>query len=250
MTFIYRLRPVGDNTIDELRNEYLWFARPCCFNDRDRDSNISAFISHNEGLQTALRRNLNNVGMTELAQKSQYIGICCFTRSLPKNRKVWSKFPNGLDSVCVVYNKEILKTYFEKIGKYNPFVDVEYIPNPLTLEQENGITYIRETLDESNYILHNVNGELCYDFNHGLDKISKLLLTRISNEYDEQHEVRVFLGGIHIPSYDENLKGYEFFISNESIVSIIIPRRISNNYPEFINTLKSIDTIKDKLIFK
>lgn len=39
MEYIYRFRPINKFTIDELLNQYIWFSRPCEYNDV-ADSNI------------------------------------------------------------------------------------------------------------------------------------------------------------------------------------------------------------------
>lgn len=120
----------------------------------------------------------------------------------------------------------------------------------MILEVDNGITYIKESIDENGYILHNIKGELGHDFNRGLDKITKLLLTRISRDYSIQNEYRIFLGGIHLTRLEKFGNGYKFPISNDAIEHIIVPRRVQNRYKKFIYSLKGIESLKDKLIFK
>lgn len=245
---IFRLRPAGDYTIDELRNEYLWFAKPYMFKDKARDANISAFIRRNEGLEEALSIIYTNSGIIELGNRSKHIGICCFTQQLPKNRAAWKTFPNGLDSIAIAYNEKKLIESFAKVGKPNPLVKVEYVNNPLALEIDNGITYIKESIDENSCILHNVKGALRYDPQHGMDEIMTLLLTRISSDFMAQKEERIFLSGIHLRCNDQD-DGYKFNLSNDCIEIIHVPRRVSNHYSDFIKALSSIKSIQSKLRF-
>lgn len=245
---IFRLRPAVDTTIDELKNEYLWFAKPYMFKDKARDANISAFIQKNEGLEDALSIIYTKNGIIELGDRSKHIGICCFTQQLPKNRNVWKTFPKGLDSIAIAYDEKKLIESFTRIGKPNPFVKVEYVDNPLSLEIDNGITYIKETIDENSFILHNIKGELKYDSQHGMDDIMTLLLSRISSDFNSQDEKRIFLSGIHLRCNDHE-DGYKFSVSNECIDTIFIPRRVVNHHIDFINKLKSIKSIRSKLQF-
>lgn len=245
---IYRLRPAVDNTIDELKNEYLWFAKPYMFKDKARDANISAFIQENEGLEEALSIMYTKSGILELGDRSKHIGICCFTQQLPKNKDAWKAFPNGLDSIAIAYDEKKLIESFIRIGKPDPFVKVEYVENPLALEVDNGITYIKETIDENSYLLHNINGELKYDSQHGTDDIMTLLLSRISSDFINQNEKRIFLSGIHLRC-NEKENGYKHPVLNEWIAEIYIPRRVANRHKEFIKKLKAIKSIQSKLHF-
>lgn len=246
---IYRLRPACETTIDELKNEYLWFSKPCLFKDNTRDANISAFVNKNEGLEQALSRIYTKLGIEEYINRSRHIGICCFTDRLPKNRNNWSLFPNGLNSIAIEYDETKLLNEFQKIGKGNPFIPVEYVYNPLSLEIDNGNTYMRETIDDNSYLLHNIDGEIRYDANHGLQKIMTLLLSRISKEYESQHEIRVFLSGIHLIC-DDSKSGYQMNVSNDCISKIFIPKRVVNRNKNFIESLTAIESIAHKLDFQ
>lgn len=245
---IFRLRPAVDTTIDELKNEYLWFAKPYMFKDKARDANISAFIHKNEGLENALSRIYTKLGIEELGKKSKHIGICCFTEELPKNREAWKPFPNGMNSIAIEYDEDKLIELFQGIGKPNPFVKVEYVDNPLVLEVENGITYVKESIDDNSFVLHNVNGALRYDSLHGMERIFTLLLTRISSGFIGQKEKRIFLSGIHLRCDDQE-DGYKFKVQNDCITAIYIPKRVVNHNPGFIRDLKSIKSLRPKLRF-
>ncbi len=53
MSQVYRLRPSNDQTLDELKNNYLWFSRPSRYKDV-ADSNVVAFTENNESIKKFL----------------------------------------------------------------------------------------------------------------------------------------------------------------------------------------------------
>ena len=53
--FYYRLRPMCDNTLEELQKSYLWFSKRQGFKDK-YDANIGAFLEDTDQIYNSLRQ--------------------------------------------------------------------------------------------------------------------------------------------------------------------------------------------------
>lgn len=127
MSSIYRLRPINNLTIEELKEPYLWFSRPSEYRDSE-DANISAFVNSNEQILESFERIYKD--HKEVASLAAMSGICCFTKSVP-SANTWKKFPKAHNGVLVEYDKEIIENHFiDSRGFGNCFQDVEYSESP------------------------------------------------------------------------------------------------------------------------
>lgn len=210
---------MNERTIDELTTPYLWFSRSSCFNDPN-DANMKAFIDNSNIVKDALKRYLNDQGFNEFIQLMNCTGICCFTKELPtkEEKKI---FPKGYKSICIEYDKEILEQYFLKSSYAieDCFKNVIYAEDPLKI------------IDDGEYHIlasEDINGKR-YDSlltltqnEKEMERLITLLLTRISDNYKDQKEIRIILGGRNIPDFNPSTKGYKVPIPMASIINVFL----------------------------
>jgi hypothetical protein len=237
MNCILRLRPSEDLTIEELQEPYLWFSKPTEYKDVE-DSNIFSFINNNESIKLSFDRIYKD--FTEVANLARLIGICCFTKSIPR-LDLWKEFPKGHNGIFVEYDKEVIESHFVKtFGLGNCFKEVEYSSNPTLFK----------SLDNNN-ILWNKNREGEYfkplkiieQDPRLLDQLFLKMFTRINKNFVNQNEVRIILGGRNIPTKNENIKGYRIRIPTEAIQKIYTH---PNTPKAFIKKLKNLDICVSK----
>ena len=219
MSNVYRLRPSTQRTIEELSENYIWFSRPCEFNDND-DANIVAFAEANENIKQALNRVF--ASYSTFAEQISLYGICCFSKSLPE-LKYWEIFPKGHNGVFIEYYKEKLEAYFiSKYGYGNCFKDVEYLDKHLKIisSTEDGYDVLWEI--HNDYILYkSIMGSITRDAKVMEEFLFKLL-TRINIKYSRQNETRIILGGRNIPDSSPDTKGYKIPVPVDFIKKIYI----------------------------
>lgn len=244
MSSVYRLRPLNTKTIEELKDNYLWFSRPIGFNDIE-DSNVVAFVESNESIRESFDRVFNNY--LEIGKDASFTGICCFTDSLPKINS-WKKFPNGRNGLFIEYDKQVLEDFFVKCyGIGDCFKSVEYIKEPLTLEKHDDYHILWEKESDGNTFY-----ESLWNIEHSpklMDMLFLKLFTQINIKFKEQKESRIIFGGkniVDLKSYD--IKGYKIQIPIESIKRIYIqPNTPQSIIEELKSTLsKSIQIIELK----
>lgn len=240
--YYYRLRPICDTTIDELKNHYLWFSKRCGFRDK-YDANIGAFLDNTDQILNGLERIFTKEGIYEFVHQMDKIGICCFSKSLPL-RKNLNKFPNGKHSICIKYKVELIEDLFRN-GSYamqNPFHDVMYFEKPTIIEGDGKYHILREkTEDGCIYdsvlsIVHNPR-----DF----EKLILMLLTRIDIKFKDQDETRIILGGRNLQGRNTTENGYRIKIPQESIESVFIYAPMIDD--NFLARLKKIPYIANKI---
>lgn len=220
MSNVYRLRPSTQRTIEELTENYIWFSRPCEFNDND-DANIVAFAEANENIKQALNRVF--ASYSTFAEQISLSGICCFSKSLPEFN-VWKKFPGGYSGIFIEYDKEKLEEHFIcRYGIGNCFKDVEYLDNHLKIisSTENGYDVLWTIDVEGGMIYKSLEGCIMRDARE-MEKLIYKLLTRINIKYSRQNETRIILGGRNIPDRSPDTKGYKIPVPVDFIKKIYI----------------------------
>lgn len=211
---IYRLRPVNEQTLDELSKPYLWFSKPTQFKDVE-DANVAMFINKNEIVQEALSQVFTEEGIQELSSKMRHIGICCFTTCIPdKNHK--NQFPKGYKSLVVEFDKKLLSDYFlsSKYAIANCFRPIIYSENALKLEQDGIYHYLYykgDGIEEYKSIK-----ELAIHPRY-TDEFMFFLLTRLKDKFSIQKEERIILSGHNIKEFDEKVTGYKIPIPTKCI---------------------------------
>ena len=238
---IYRLRSTDDNTIDELINSYLWFSKPAGFKD-NQDSNIQAYFDNCDILDGALKESYSDEDRKLLIKKLRNIGICCFTDKLLtySSRK---RFPRGMKSICVEYNKNMLEHHFlySQYALANCFKEVSYYTNP-TMFSKDGDYHIVTQEDENGFWSEPVR--LLINDPKKMDKLLWMMFTRIDKRFQAQREWRIVLAGRNIPSFDDNILGYKVPIPEDAITAI---HTYPNTPQEFIERIKQIEHLSPKL---
>ena len=232
MNKIYRLRPVKKETIEELKDHYLWFSRPTEFKDAE-DSNIFSFINNNESIKESFKRIYREYEKIE--NLSKLIGICCFTKTLPK-LNIWKIFPNGHCGIFIEYDKGIIEQHLIKtIGLGDCFKNVEYLSNPTLFNSYSKHDILWKQDEDGEYYksLREIEKDTKL-----LDELFLKMFTRINDKFYRQNEARIILGGENIPDTNENIKGYKVKIPEKSILNIYIN---SNTSKEFIKSLSALD---------
>lgn len=240
---IYRLRQINDNTINEIATPYLWFSKPSGFKDT-QDSNIQAFFNNCDILKRAIEEILTKDEIAKLYLYLKHIAICCFTDYLPtKNQRM--HFPNGGKSICIEYDKNLLKNFFlnSKYALPDCFKSVGYFSDPTFFEKDGEYHII--TRKNKDYTLSESVKSLLLN-ERSFDKFIWTLLTRIDKKFKNQKELRIVLAGRNIVDTDENIKGYKVSIPSETIKKIHIYESTDLN---FIERLKSDIDIANKLTF-
>lgn len=234
MNSIYRLRPVCDNTLDELSNNYLWFSRPTEFNDTE-DSNIFAFIKKNEAIGNAFNRLFEeHLG---IANQAKLTGICCFTGVLPE-RTLWRKYPKGYNAVFVEFDRNILENHFiQHFGLGDCFKQVEYLDNPTLFSATNEYNILWKKNKE--YELYKTMNSIMRDVRL-LDQLFLKMFTRLNTKYSTQNEHRIILGNSNIPDKSPKLKGYKINIPSNALIKIHTQPKTPK---EFINKIKACTNV-------
>lgn len=244
---IFRVRPCNENTIDELKNGYLWFSRPTSFKYK-YDSNIGAFVTDTEAIKNGVLHVCPNFPFDEYYKKMSYTGICCFTRKLPTNKQM-KHFPycQYAKGIAIEFDKGKLEAFFKEHRKhpiYPCFNKVIYSEAPTKLDTCDEWSILWE--ENENFKKYKTLSGIIHEHPREIDRFVRILLTRLHNRYKYQKEERIILGGCNIPSHNEDTTGYQIPVPNETIVKIYVYPKVSASYRE---KLSSIQTIKDKLVF-
>ena len=154
----------------------------------------------------------------------KHIAICCFTDYLPtKNQRM--HFPNGGKSICIEYDKNLLKNYSKDFTKSDMSIEMlnSYILMSKKVNSNNKKDNIKHILTESSVIIMSIGlNDLLYKITLSNQKIST-----INNIVDEVYndlknllkEINKYSDKICIVGYYESRK-YNYKISeraNESL---------------------------------
>ncbi|MDL2228600.1 hypothetical protein LJC30_06915 [Odoribacter sp. OttesenSCG-928-L07] len=239
---IFRLRPSNDLTIDELKNNYLWFSRPTEYKDQE-DANIIAFAEANENIKDTFNRIFSNY--IDLGEAVSLLGICCFAEHLPKKNE-WKCFPKGHNGIVIEYDRDKLeKHFFDVFYLGDCFKKVEYVSDPIVIKSSTDAGYdVLWEIDENGCCYKSLKGDIERD-TRDMDEFILKLLTRINIKYQIQHEHRIILNHRNIPETVQGLKGYQKQIPIDSILNIYVHPTTPK---KFINDLRSV--ISDNITIK
>lgn len=217
MSSVFRIRPCNKYTIDEIENHYLWFSRRTGFNDPE-DANIGAYLDNNKVLLNAFNRLFTSEEIKVFREEMDCTGICCFTDRNPSDRDK-GHYPGGKRCICIEYDRELLESYFlnSHYAIANCFNVVHYFDSPIIFEQD-GEYHILTKKDEDGCLYESVKELTRTEKN--MDRLIKLLLTRINSKYHFQDELRIILGGRNIPTFDNSVSGYKVPIPKNAIKMI------------------------------
>lgn len=246
--YIYRVRPINEFTLDELKNSYLWFSRPCGFSGDFYDSNIRAFVEDTQAIKNGIELVNPKFPFEEWYNGISKIGICCFTRKHPQ-KSLLKRFPkcyNG-SAICLEYNKRELISFFENHPTHplHPcFHKVSYARNPTRLEMCGDWSVLWDI--HNGYKEFRPLASILYSHPREFDKFIFKLLTRINSKFKKQHEERIIIGGCNIPDLSPDILGYKIKIPESLINRIYIYPNVSS---KFRNELMKIESFKAKINF-
>lgn len=245
---IFRVRPVNENTLDELENCYLWFSKPSGFKGDTNDANIGAFVKDTIAIEQGFKYSRPEFPFVEWYDGLSKTGICCFTSEFPYKSKL--RFFPGCTSgraICIEYDRANLETFFERHRQY-PIVPcfrkVQYAKHPTKIETSDEWSILWEVGD--GYKLYRTIPNILHSHPRDLDELLYKLLTRISSRFKRQKEERIILGAGLITPYDSISEGYKIFLPNEVIKKIYIYPSVSSNDKSVISKIAGL---KDKLVF-
>lgn len=207
MSSIFRLRKSNEATLEELKNEYLWFAKPELFNEED--ANISFFMNNNSTLMNAIDRVFGSSSF--VGENAKHVGICCMSKLLPSVND-WKIYPGGRKGIFVEYDKDAIEEFFKQNMAFgNCIRDVEYHSDPLVFEKDNSYNILWKEGPEGKEF-KSINGVM-YD-DKLRDQLFLKMFTRICDRYEDQKESRIILAGRNIPKGFKDKIGYEIEIPN------------------------------------
>ena len=245
---IYRIRPLNNYSVDELKNSYLWFSRPNGFKGDFNDANIREFVENTKAIKNGINRTFPKFPYNEWYEEMGKIGICCFTISRPSFYGI-SRFPGCKrgKGICIEYNKEVLEDFFNNHNSYplNPcFRQIEYTDKPTRLEMLDDYSILWEKTEYGKW--YRTLPEILHSHPRELDKFLFKLLTRIDKKFKRQKEERIILGGRSIPDLNPDLKGYKIYIPTETINRIYVYPLVPQLWKE---NLQNIEAVKERLVF-
>lgn len=214
---IFRLRPIGKNTLSELEEPYLWFSKPTGFKDVE-DANIAMFIERNDIVKRALSQILTNEGIQELSHKMKHIGICCFTMEIP-TIKAKEKFPKGFHSLVIEFDKTKVSDYFlnSPYAISDCFHPIVYTDNAIKVTK-NGDYHYLYSFGEWGQLYKSIKELMLHP--RYIDQFIFFLLTRLKSKFAVQKEERIILAGHNIKNFDDSILGYKVSIPKGSIKRI------------------------------
>lgn len=243
---IYRVRPVNENTFDELEKSYLWFSKRKGFRGDSNDANIGAFMNDTDAIKRGFKY-LFPQSYKSFFEQIEQTEFCCFTNEMPDDARV-KRFPNCSNGkcICVVYDRKKLEQFFLMHEKIYPcFIPVVYDNNPTRLETDGEWSILWE--EDDNGKLYKTIPGMMYEGPQILDEFIRRLFTRISSKFKNQKEERIVLGGSNIPNYDENKLGCQILIPEEVIKRIIV-------YPNVeeadLRRMYAIPSVKEKMMIQ
>ena len=245
---IFRVRPVNENTHDELVNCYLWFSKPEGFRGDTSDANISAFVTETPAIERGFKYVNPDFPFDKWYKGLSNTGICCFTRELPLKSRL-RKFPGctSANAICIEYDKQKIESFFERHRTY-PIVPcfrkIQYSHYPTKIDSCDEWSILWKIGE--GYKMYRTIPNILYSHPRELDKLIYILLTRISSKFKRQKEERIILGAALAPSDQNSAKGYRIPIDNDMIRHVYIYAGVSHKQ-KFI--ISQIPNIKDKIVF-
>lgn len=247
MDKIYRVRKFNNNTLEEIKNNYLWCSLRSGFKDK-YDANIGAFISNTPALLKGLELKFDKEYISKLIENMNKVGICCFTRELPSQDTI-SHFPNGKSNcVCIEYDKKSIEDHLLNHSQYTiskVFHDVIYACRPTQIDQHGDYQVLIDQDDNGKQYESVLS--ICNDIKD-FDNLIRLLLTRININFNKQKESRIIVGGPNFKFLETDAFGYKIDIPPTSITAIYLysePKDDSEK--KFISELYTNSEIKPLL---
>lgn len=168
--YLFRYRPDNDNTLDEIKNSYIYFSDRDSLNDPfDSSPDLINFISdridgkeyfdfYKKRLPSNIDKNFLEENYTpdqllELTKRNipDYLnafGIACFSMMPYINMTLWANYANNHQGICIQYrsdydkilfkNLQIVK-YYERLDKidFNPIEDEFKIQDVFYMKDQN-----------------------------------------------------------------------------------------------------------------
>lgn len=239
--YLYRVRPVDKNTLDEMINMYLWYSCPSGFNDV-KDANFDNFIKDTNWLLDTLSHFLTVEGVNYIKTESKYSGICCFTKKRPSKNSI-GKFPSGKSSIIIEYHRTLLENHLRNTLLTIPLYEVQYSRNPTAIKiNEDGEIIKTET--GNGY--HSIPISTFVRDLRNLEWIFEKMFTQIDIKHRKQKEIRSIISGKRIPDKCKNTNGYKIPYPADIISKIYVYQKGNS---KFVKSLCKIDEIKDKIEF-
>lgn len=245
--YIYRIRPINSNTLDELKHSYLWFSRPCGFKGDVDDANIGAFVEDTETIKKGLLSLNPEFPFDDWYEEMSHIGICCFTTEIPSAAELFH-FPKCAKGkgICIEYDKTKMKDFFtsqSKIPLPPIFHKIIYDDEPTKIESCDEWSILWEKYDGFK-VYKTIENIFKYSHKREIDKFIFKLCTRLKSIYCDQKEERMILGGCLIPNHNPDVVGYQIPIPSDVVNRIMVYSKVSQTW---VNKLKMIDDIREKI---
>ena len=246
--YIYRVRPINEFTLDELRNSYLWFSRPEAFKGDVEDANIAAFVENTPAIKNGFLSICHKFPFEEWYEKLGHTGICCFTQEYPTSQDI-SHFPKCKEGkgVCIAYNKNGVEQFLREhsIPRITRgFNKVVYDEDPTRIETCDEWSILWEKFEDFKYY-RTIKEIFLSSHERDRDEFLYKLFTRINSRFSYQKEERLILGGVFIPSHDADIKGYKIPIPINLIEKILVYPKVPRKWGDELN---KIGSIKNKII--
>lgn len=155
--FLFRYRPDNENTLDEIKNSYIFFPDRNLLNDPfDSSPDLINFISdkidpteyfnfYDKRLpldidKNFLKRNYTPKQLMELTIENipKYLdsfGIACFSMTPYINMTLWANYANNHQGICIQYRSDYDEGFFDNVGVVKYYEKLEKIDfNPLENE--------------------------------------------------------------------------------------------------------------------
>lgn len=152
--YLFRYRPDNDYTLDEIENSYIYFSDRNSLNDPfDSSPDLINFISDkinpkdylefykkrlpSEIDENFLEKNYTPEELTKITLKNipKYLdafGIACFSMMPYINMTLWANYANNHQGICIQYQSDYDKRFFENLQVVNYYEKLEKIDfNPI-----------------------------------------------------------------------------------------------------------------------
>jgi hypothetical protein len=234
MELVYKRFPITkenvDRTISMLQNPSLWFSYPDKFIGDNNDANIGAFFHENPKLLEVAKK-MDHLYL-ERIKDSLTNGICCFSKELPnsENWSMYSEIPSK-DTIVVSYKKDVLEDFFANKGFGNCFSTVAYKHKPLSLKIKDDNINIKGKWIPLDFLFSGKDPK-------SMDDLWEIMLSRITNNYSKEDEVRIILANENKPVVNGK-NGYSESIPSDAIYEVNCPDKIDESIKKRLKLLEN-----------
>lgn len=157
--YLFRYRPDNDNTLDEIRNSYIYFSDRNSLNDPfDSSPDLINFVTdkinpqdYNDLFKKSLPGDIDNDFLEKNYTPEELIkltrenipkylnafGIACFSMLPYINMTLWANYANHHRGICIQYNSDYDKNFFENWKPIKYYKKLEKFDfNPLENESK------------------------------------------------------------------------------------------------------------------